>query len=165
MITPGARRGRLVIAVVAAAVAIGAAGGVATASSPPTVPPGYVQLVDDTGLLTVVVPDTWTDIDTVPGATSDGAVPWISASPDLDVFETTFDVPGVRYVAAPFTDDPASMITDFGLPEGACVELEVQPYDDGLFVGVVQLGTSCGSAGTASWTLVAASPPTRRSPL
>src|SRR5687767_571189 len=36
-----------------------------------TVPEGYVELVDDTGLLTVVVPDTWTDVDTVPAANDD----------------------------------------------------------------------------------------------
>ena len=117
-----------------------------------------MQLVDDTGLLTVTVPDTWTDVDTVPGQTEDGLVPWISASPDLELYESTFDVPGMRYIVVPYTDDPASLITDFGMPEGACVDLEETPYDDGVFVGIAQTGTSCGSAGTASWTLVAASP-------
>ena len=128
------------------------------ASAPPSVPPGYVELVDDTGLLTVTVPDTWTDIDTVPGSTADGPVPWISASPDIDLFESSFDVPGVRYLAAPFTEDPESLVTEFGLPEGTCTDLRVQPYDDNVFVGVVQVGTSCGAAGTASWLLVVASP-------
>ena len=96
MTTPGTRRDPICHSGRAAAVTIGAAGDVARRAPPPTVPPGYVQLVDDTGLLTVAVPDTWTDIDTVPGSTADGAVPWISASPDLEVYETTFDVPGVR---------------------------------------------------------------------
>ena len=40
--------------------------GGADAAAPPTIPDGYVELVDDTGLLTVVVPDTWTEVDTVP---------------------------------------------------------------------------------------------------
>ena len=158
MTTPGPRRVLpFLLPLLAIPVALGSSS-TAGASTPPTVPPGYVQLVDDTGLLTVAVPDAWTDIDTVPGSTADGPVPWISASPDLALFESSFDVPGVRYIAVPFTDDPASLVTEFGLPEGACTDLEVTPYDDGLFVGVVQVGTSCGASGTASWLLVAASP-------
>jgi hypothetical protein len=158
MTTPGTRRViPFLLPLLAIAVVIGSTSTVG-AATPPSIPPGYVQLVDDTGLLTVTVPDTWTDIDTVPGSTADGPVPWISASPDLDLFETSFDVPGVRFVAVPFTDDPDSLVAEFGLPDGACTDLDVTAYEDGVFVGVVQVGTSCGESGTASWLLVVASP-------
>ena len=60
----------------------------AEAAAPPTVPDGYVQLVDDTGAITVVVPNTWTDIDTAPAVAADGSVqPYISAAPDISRFQ------------------------------------------------------------------------------
>jgi hypothetical protein len=129
------------------------------AAAPPTIPDGYVELIDDTGLLTVVVPDTWTDVDTVPGTNEDGtAQPWISASPDFASFSTSFDTPGVVYRALPFTADANSLVDQFGLPDGACPDLEVTPYDDGVFTGSMQLGLSCGEAGNVLWMLVIANP-------
>ena len=158
MNTPRARRGRLLLPMLAVPAALLVAGG-ADAAAPPTIPAGYVELIDDTGLLTVVVPDSWTDVDTAPGSTPDGtAQPWISASPDYALFLESFDVPGVAYTATPFTDDLQSLIDQFGLPDGACSDLEVRPYDDNVFVGLAQVGTSCGEAGTAQWVMVAANP-------
>ena len=58
-----------------AALAVGSAASASTeppttpdASDPAALPEGYVRLVDDTGFLTVVVPETWTTVDTVPSA-------------------------------------------------------------------------------------------------
>jgi hypothetical protein len=143
---------------VPAAIFIG--GGDADAAAPPTIPDGFVQLVDDTGLLTVVVPDTWTDVDTAPGTNADGtAQAWISAAPDYAAFRESLEASGVQYFALPFTADPASLVDERGLPDGACAELEESPYDDGVFVGVAQLGQQCGAAGTGTWVLVVANPP------
>ena len=148
MNTPRTRRGRLLLPLLAVPAALFVVGG-ADAAAPPTIPDGYVELVDDTGLLTLAVPDTWTDVDTVPATNADGTPqPWISASPDFEQFQTTFDVSGVVYRALPFTADPESLVTEMGMPGGACTELEVLPYDDGVFAGVFQIGTSCGAAGT-----------------
>ena len=159
MTMPRARLGRSLVALVALPVAVATATGTAGASAPPTLPPGYVVLEDDTELLTVAVPDTWTDVDTVPATNADGtARPWISASPDFEQFRTSFDVPGVVYQALPFASDPASLIADFALPDGACTDLEDLPYDDGVFTGAMQVGTSCGAAGTASWVVIVANP-------
>jgi hypothetical protein len=123
-----------------------------------TLPEGYVELVDDTGLLTVVVPETWTDVDTAPAANDDGSArPWISAAPDFAQFQETFDVPGVAYTAFPYEADPQALIDRFTLTDG-CESIEIEPYDDGVFTGVVQVGTSCGDRGEATWNMVAASP-------
>ena len=137
MNTPRTRRGRLLLPLLAVPAALFVVGG-ADAAAPPTIPDGYVELVDDTGLLTLAVPDTWTDVDTVPATNADGTPqPWISASPDFEQFQTTFDVSGVVYRALPFTADPdVARRPRFGMPEGACPELEVMPYDDGVFAGV-----------------------------
>lgn len=121
-------------------------------------PEGYVRLVDDTGFLTVVVPDTWTDVKTTPVVNeADGSEqPYIAAAPDIAEFEGTFDVPGVAYVALPFTADPESVITESGL-EAGCDTIEVQPYEDPIFTGSVQVGTNCG-AGGGTWNMIVASP-------
>ena len=106
----------LVLAVTAATVAVAlAAADPAGAAPPPTLPAGYVQLVDDTGTITVAVPDTWTDVDTVPAVNPDGTPqPWIEAAPDRQAFEDTWNVPGVLFYAAPFTADPQSLMDDAG---------------------------------------------------
>jgi hypothetical protein len=133
------------------------AAGRAEAAPPPTLPDGYVRLVDDTGAITVVVPETWTETDTVPTADAAGPVPYISASPDHAAFERSFDVPGLVYSAIRYREDLRSVIDQFGLTTG-CAKLRIDPYDDGVFVGLAQIGTSCGSEGMASWTMVAANP-------
>jgi hypothetical protein len=131
----------------------------ASGAAPPTIPPGYVELVDDTGTITVVVPETWNDLDTAPGTNEDGTPqPWISAAPDYEAFRTTLTASGFQYFAAPYTADPESLIDEYGMPEGACDSLEVSPYDDGVFVGVAQLGEGCAETGDTTWVLVVANP-------
>ena len=81
------------------------------AATPPTEPPdsdggtsipaGFVFLTDDTGAITVAVPESWTDVDTAP---LDGWLPQIQAAPDRADYLDTFVVPGVTYRAASFTE-------------------------------------------------------------
>ena len=124
----------------------------------PAIPAGFVQLVDDTGLLTVAVPDTWTDVDTAPVVNDVGTtIPRITAASDYDVFHDTFDVPGVEYVALPFDADQQGIMTDFGLT-GGCGKTDVEPYDDGAFVGLHGIWSQCGP-GTAEWHQIVVSPP------
>jgi hypothetical protein len=131
----------------------------ASATAPPTIPPGYVELVDDTGTITVVVPEAWDDLDTAPGTNEDGTPqPWISAAPDYEAFRTTLTASGFQYFAAPYTADPETLVDEYGMPEGACDTLEVSPYDDGAFVGVAQLGEGCAETGDTTWVLVVANP-------
>jgi hypothetical protein len=153
---PPSHRALALGTVLAAAAVAGSGHTVAAVAPPPTLPPGYVQLVDDTGRITVAVPDTWTDVDTAPAADASGTVPYIAAAPDIASFQGSFDVPGVLYLALPFDADHQALIDRFGLPSG-CQALEVVPYDDGLFVGLAQVGSGCGT-GAATWTMVAASP-------
>jgi hypothetical protein len=156
MTTPRARLGRLLVPLLAVPVALATAGS-AGAAAPPTIPPGYVQLVDDTGAITVAVPDTWTDVDTAPLVSADGTPqPYIAAAPDRQEFDETFNVPGVLYVAVPYQAEPQVLIDELGLPSG-CAQLDVTPYDDGVFTGLVQVGEQCG-AGEATWVMVVASP-------
>ena len=82
--------------------------------------------------------------------------PFIAAAPNIDSFVNTFDTPGVRYIAFAYAPDPQTLVTEYGL-EAGCASIAVQPYTDGTFTGVVQVGTECGS-GLATWNMVVASP-------
>ena len=132
-----------------------------TTSGQPGAPAaGYVRLQDDTGLLTVEVPDTWTEVDLRPDQADDGTVrPLISASPDTQSFLETFDTPGVLYVAFPAGSDLNELLRFYDWPAEFCQDTGIRPYDDGLFTGSLQTWTNCGG-GAASATFVAANPPT-----
>ena len=166
------RRALRLLPVLALPVAALVVGESASASTPPTgpgdsvpggaapvesLPEGYVRLVDDTGLLTVVVPDTWTEVDTAPDVNEDNTPrPYIFASGvDATTFNDTF-ASGLLYVAVPYEVDPESVITSGGLSAG-CESIEVQPYEDPIFTGSVQVGTNCGEGG-GSWNMIVANP-------
>src|SRR5688500_9685393 len=121
------------IAALAAGVvaAVGASAGQAAATAPPTtipstaspdfvLPPDYVQLTDDTGAITVAVPNTWTDVSTLPFTDQAGnTIPRITAATNYQVFHDTFDAPGVEYLAIPFNPDQQTLMTDYGLTGGS----------------------------------------------
>ena len=163
MIRIASRRSLRLLPILALPVAALAVGQAASASTVPpdgtieTLPEGYVRLVDDTSFLTVVVPDTWTVVDPAPSANDDGSPqPWILASTvELDEFNETF-TSGVLYRAVPYQADPEAIATDGGLTSG-CETLEVQPYEDPIFTGFVQVGTNCGEGG-GTWNMIVASP-------
>jgi len=122
------------------------------------VPPAdYVQLTDDTGTLTIAVPNTWTDVDTAPLVTDGGSVPRLTAATDYDVFHDTFDAPGVEYVALPYDADQQGVMTEFGLT-GGCASTRTEAYNDGAFVGLHGIWTECGTTQLAEWHQLVVSP-------
>jgi hypothetical protein len=140
-----------------AAIALSIASALSPATTePPPIPDGYVPLVDATGLLVVAVPESWTEVDPLPAVRDGVAQPYLAASPDLDVFLTSFDAPGVMYAAFPFVADPTEVLRAHGLA-GGCATLEVKTYDDPVFTGIVQVGTDCGAA-HMTWNMVVATP-------
>lgn len=149
--------------VVALAVGSGASASTAPpstpgAEAPEALPEGYVRLVDDTAMLTVVVPETWTVVDTAPVIGTDGSAgaQIFAATVDGDEFDDTF-ASGMRYFTTTFTPDPEAYFTDGGGLTGGCESIEVQPYEDPIFQGVVQVGTGCGEGG-GTWNMILASP-------
>lgn len=137
--------------------AAGSAAAGADSAPPVSLPEGYVTLVDDTSYLTVAVPAEWSDIDTTPLAGESGpTLARIAAAPDINQFEETFEVPGVTYVATPFTADPQSIIDSSGLT-GGCETIEVEDYSGPIFTGLVQVGENCGDDG-GTWNMIVASP-------
>jgi hypothetical protein len=144
-------------------VVILAIGQSADASVPPTEPPGdgagaipvdVVELVDDTGTITVQVPSSWTDVVTAPLDDR----PFIAAAEDLAVFHETFDIPGVEFLAASFAADTEAAVQAFGLT-GGCADSRIEPYDDGAFVGSHLIYSECGGANSpAEFHVIAANP-------
>lgn len=151
---------------VAAAVPTTVAAATTTVPSGPTttipIPAGYVPLVDDSHTIVIAVPAAWVDVNTSAYFPADeGSVPSvgqpsIAASPNIQSFYTSFDVPGVSYFAVPFVADPLSLLGAYGLTAG-CKVLEVKEYDDPYFLGYVQVGTDCGP-NHMTWNMVVANP-------
>ncbi len=123
-----------------------------------TVPGQYVVVTDDTGMLTVEVPATWTDIDTRPFVDDDGSLrPGIGASTDLARFDDFWDAPGVVYTAYHFQPDPNVLFGIYDYSE-FCTDAGFTPYNDGVFVGYVRTYTGCAVAGSTDFIVVANAP-------
>jgi hypothetical protein len=120
-------------------------------------PPDYQVLVDDTDHIQVAVPPVWTDIDTAAISVDGAVVPAISAATDLEVWDDTFDAPGVLYTAFPYTEDPQTLLDRFALTSG-CAASTTVPYSDGVFTGLWGQWTECGLTKLAEWHLIVASP-------
>lgn len=133
----------------------------ATPEPDPDVPDDWVELEDDTGLLTVSVPPDWTDVVTSPRTARDGTEePRLGATTDAQAFEEGFDVPGVVMVAKPYDPDTSGVI-DASLSAGCSVRSDSR-YDDGAFVGLIRHWTSCtDEAGTAEVWVLAVTPVNR----
>lgn len=111
----------------------------------------YVQVTDDTGTLTLEVPAEWADIATSPLENEGETYPRIEAATDIDSFNSTFGVPGVKFLAVPAAganiDD---LLYGFGVND--CTDGGITDYDDGAFVGKYQVWEAC--AGTDALYLV-----------
>ena len=124
------------------------------------VPPGYTFLIDDTNRITVAVPATWADHVTAPTTVDSTLVPSIGAATDLDVWESSFDAPGVLSSAFPFTPDPQSLL-DRSDASGGCAAPTVVPYTDGVFTGSWSQSTGCGPTDQSAWHVIVSSPADR----
>lgn len=126
--------------------------------APVTAPQAYTLLTDDTGMLSVEVPITWTDVDTRPFGNDDGTLrPGLGASTDLVRFDDFWDAPGVVYTAYHFEPDPNVL---FGVYDYAefCTDGGFAPYSDGAFVGYIRTYTGCAEAGSTDFIVVANAP-------
>ena len=115
-----------------------------------TVDAGFVNLVDETGRLTVDVPADWTDVSLAP----DEGLPRILAATDAEAFETGFDEPGLdlRLLSQPLAPEQFDASLDtvantIGLPN-SCTSQGKQDYTDGVFTGRTEVWAECAGVGT-----------------
>lgn len=123
-------------------------------------PDGYRGLVDDTGRLTVAVPESWDDVDTAEFQFHDVMLPRIIASPDIDAYlePDSYDVPGMSYGAFPYSSNLYDTYNLVG-PPLRCDRTDPVPYDDGAFAGQWWQHRNCGETGEGEYHVIVASPP------
>jgi hypothetical protein len=133
---------------------------------PGQLPEGYSLVTDDQGVLSVVIPDTWTDVDGRPFTTADGRE-WASlnATPDADAYPTDWNVAGIEFggtaVDGQLSQDVVTQfLTDLSGPldQNCDVNKTAEPYDDGLYVGLFSNWTGCGDDDTFGIVVVAQDP-------
>ena len=132
-----------------------------TATAEPTEYAAFERLTDDTGRLTVDVPREWSDVAGGPWTVDGAAVgQQIEASPDLERFRTTWNVPGVIFGASEQLQanfDPATLLDAVSFAE-QCTYDGRQPYSDAAYTGFRDDYSACGGTDT-TYTVVAAEPP------
>lgn len=134
-------------------------GGFVEEDLPPTQASGsydYVTVQDNTGRMTVDLPRQWSQVDPLPVDEDGRSMPGISASADLDAFNSGFDEPGVALVAFE-GGSIEDALREFDAADPGCNLAGEDEYDDGLYQGVVRYWDGCGS-GSSIVVLLAAEP-------
>ena len=117
---------------------------------------GYVNVVDDTEVLSVDVPIEWADIDRTPFTLDDGTeVPAILASPSIAAYVDSYLTPGLLFTALEPVPSLDELLAEFAPDEGECTDNGIQDYGDELYTGRLQEFTDCGSTGAALVTVAA----------
>ncbi|MDP1795037.1 MAG: hypothetical protein Q8K63_12960 [Acidimicrobiales bacterium] len=123
-----------------------------------TLPPavdyaGYEKLTDDSGTMTVEVPIEWSDVSTSAFETDASSYPQIQASMDIDAFNSTYSVPGMKFLSVPTAGGALDELLDIFSVSG-CTDGGITDYDDGVFAGKYQLWGQCDGT-TASYFVLA----------
>ena len=117
-------------------------------------PYDYVTVEDDQGLISVSIPTAWSDVN---GEPNPNFGPSIWASPDIQGYLDTWDVPGIIVESAP--DRGADEIDDLLLERdfsNVCDDFGSEPYEDPLYFGTLQIYGNCGGTDTYYVVLAAA---------
>ena len=123
-----------------------------------TTAPETVHIVNNTSLLSVDVPATWTAIETIGSVNNDGSYrPTIVAGPDLNEFAGSFDAPGARVTALPPLVEPATVLANAWKPDD-CESSGETSFDNGQFTGLSESWSGC-AGGTMDVMIIAARPP------
>ena len=112
---------------------------------------GFIDIFDNSGILSVQVPASYTDVLGDPVTTSTGVTLLnVIASPDLDGYNNRWDTPGVTFGATQdFTMAPSDYLANALSSIGPqCDDGETDVYDDGLYVGEYLYLPNCGGIGT-----------------
>lgn len=118
----------------------------------------FVSISDDTGTLTMDVPVEWSDINGSAWTQDDEEIgPGLSASPDLDGFSNTWEVPGAFFgVSEQITMTVEEYLDSLTFNE-SCTYDSRSEYADGVYTGFYDLWIDCGDAGS-SFVVIAARP-------
>lgn len=118
----------------------------------------YTTITDDSGQLQVEVPAEWSQVQGTPLVLADGTElgPQIIAAGDLQVYASSYNVPGMEFAAtASSAEFTTTSLLDAVGPSAECTSAGREPYDDGLYTGEMELWQSCGGTGTQVVTIAA----------
>lgn len=119
----------------------------------------YYTATDDSESIFVEVPVDWGDIVGLPWDVGGDLVgPAITVSPSVDAWINTWGTPGVFIAASREFPGNISELLDDNDFTGTCVFEERTDYDDGLFVGEMDVWSNCGDEGS-SFLVISAVPP------
>lgn len=90
----------------------------ADAASTAAIPADWVSHTDDTGVLSVLVPPTWTDTNTAVRTDDGRTFPFLQVSPNLTQFNDSFRSNGVQLTAVERTTDFTATLDSFSV--GTC---------------------------------------------
>lgn len=123
--------------------------------------PGYAEyttVTDDSGRITMDVPVEWAERNGSPWVEGEEELgPAISASPDLEGFNTTWDVPGVFFGASRVLaerQDPGSLLDGNSFADSCTLQGRFD-YSDALYTGVYDYWVDCGGTSTSFVNLAA----------
>jgi serine protease Do len=120
----------------------------------------FITIVDDTESVLVEVPASWDQSNGASWTDGNGySYAHLDASPDLDEYASTWNVPGVSIYASKEAygnvspDDLMKMMAD-AMPDDGCELVDADVYDDGWHLGGYTYWEGCG--GNASALVVTA---------
>lgn len=127
---------------------------------------GFVAVSDDSGAITVEVPAEWGEVNGVASPIIEGEEdgPALTASPDIDGFVDTYEVPGVQIRASSGIlqeYDEDTLLDNFDFSNACERDGERQDYDDGTYTGRIEAWTNCDGVESQEILAVAATPQDR----
>lgn len=120
---------------------------------------GYTAINDDSGVLTVEVPNEWRDVDGSAWTVENDVIGWsVTAAPDINGFQTTWTTPGMFFGASTqLTDYSQDELLDFFDYSESCTNGGRDSYEDALYTGSYDLWQNCGDTDTL-FVVVSAKP-------
>ncbi len=106
----------------------------------------YVTITDDSGILSLTVPEAWDDIDGGPWLNNNNEELGVRivASPDLDSMLSGWGTPGVFFGAsADLGNDPVALLDNIDYSQ-SCTYEGRDDYPEGSYTGVYDLWSTCG---------------------
>jgi serine protease Do len=124
----------------------------------------YVDVTDDSGAISISIPDAWSDISGIPWERDGGNIGVsIVAAPDLQGWYDTWEVPGVFFGASRslIAELDETALLDSNDFSGSCTFDSRNEYSDALYTGSYDLWVDCD--GLATTMVVVAAVPEDRS--
>ena len=114
----------------------------------------FAIATDDSGRITVGVPDAWTDRRSGPFSFEGNAVGWsLTVSPDVDALIGGWEVPGIFAGAAPIEIAVEDYLDEYDL-SADCDYAGREEYEDPLYRGLMDRWIGCGETGSVMEILV-----------